>query len=78
MRSKSFGPTIGTLQRAYFKLLHETFENEWSSAMSASVKNLAAAIAHKLHQQSEEDSKTGSRHVHKMLEHMLAEFTWKK
>ena len=31
MRSKSFGPTLSSLQRAYSKILHENFENEWSS-----------------------------------------------
>ena len=31
LRSRSFGLTINSLQRAYSKLLHENFENEWSS-----------------------------------------------
>ena len=44
MRSKSFGPTINSLQRAYSKLLHENFENEWSSEISGNVQDLAAAI----------------------------------
>ena len=44
MRSKSFGPTLNSLQRAYSKLLHETFENEWSSEISDNVQDLAAAI----------------------------------
>ena len=54
MRSKSFGPTINSLQRAYSKLLHENFENEWSSEISGNVRDLAAAIEWKLSVKSEE------------------------
>ena len=38
MRSRSFGLTINSLQRAYSKLLHENFENEWSSEIAGNVR----------------------------------------
>ena len=59
MRSKSFGPTINSLQRAYSKLLHENFENEWSSEISGNVRDLAAAIVWKLNVKSEEAAEEG-------------------
>ena len=48
MRSKSFTPTINSLQRAYSKLLHENFEDQWSSEIAGNVRDLAAAIVWKL------------------------------
>ena len=78
MRSKSFGPTINTLQRAYSKLLHENFENEWSSEISGNVRDLAAAIVWKLSVKSEEAAEEGKELMIKMLEHLQVEFKWEK
>ena len=78
MRSKSFGPTINSLQRAYSKLLHENFENEWSSEISGNVRDLAAAIEWKLSVKSDEAAEEGMELVRKMLEHLQVEFKWEK
>ena len=78
MRSKSFGPTINSLQRAYSKLLHENFENEWSSEISGNVRDLAAAIEWKLSVKSDEAAEEGIELVRKMLEHLQVEFKWEK
>ena len=78
MRSKSFGPTINSLQRAYSKLLHENFENEWSSEISGNVRDLAAAIVWKLSVKSEEAAEEGQELMIKMLEHLQVEFKWEK
>ena len=63
MRSRSFGPAVHTLQRAYSKLLHENFENEWSSQLAANVRNLTDAIAWKLSVHSEVRAEEGNRLV---------------
>ena len=78
MRSKSFGPTINSLQRAYSKLLHENFENEWSSEISGNVQDLADAIEWKLSVKSEEAAEEGRELMIKMLEHLQVEFKWEK
>ena len=78
MRSKSFGPTLNSLQRAYSKLLHENFENEWSSEISGNVRDLAAAIVWKLNVKSEEAAEEGQELMIKMLEHLQVEFKWEK
>ena len=78
MRSKSFGPTLNSLQRAYSKLLHENFENEWSSEISGNVRDLAAAIVWKLSVKSEEAAEEGQELMIKMLEHLQVEFKWEK
>ena len=78
MRSKSFEPTINSLQRAYSKLLHDNFENEWSSEISGNVRNLAAAIVWKLSATSEEAAEEGRELMLKMLEHVQVEFKWEK
>ena len=78
MRSKSFGPTLNSLQRAYSKLLHENFENEWSSEISGNVRDLAAAIVWKLNVKSEEAAEEGQELMIKMLEHLQVEFMWEK
>ena len=78
MRSKSFGPTVHSLQRAYSKLLHENFENEWSSQLAANVRNLTDAIAWKLSVHSEVRAEEGKRLVSSMLEHLQGEFKWEK
>ena len=78
MRSKAFGPTLNSLQRAYSKLLHETFENEWSSEISSNVWDLSKAITWKLSVKSEEAADEGQEIMIKMLEHLMLEFTWEK
>ena len=78
MRSKSFGPTLNSLQRAYSKLLHENIENEWSSEISGNVRDLAAAIVWKLSVKSEEAAEEGRELMIKMLEHLQVEFKWEK
>ena len=78
MRSSSFGPTVHTLQRAYSKLLHETFENKWSADISANVDNLAAAIVWKLSVHSNHFADEGETLIHFMLEHLQMEFKWEK
>ena len=78
MRSSSFGPTVHTLQRAYSKLLHETFENKWSAEISANVDNLAAAIVWKLSVHSNHFADEGETLIHFMLEHLQMEFKWEK
>ena len=78
MRSKSFGPTINSLQRAYSKPLHETFENEWSSEISSNVRDLADAIVWKLSVKSNAAAEEGEELMVKMLEHLQDEFTWEK
>ena len=77
-RNKSFGRTINSLQRAYSRLLHENFENEWSSEISGNVRDLAAAIVWKLSVKSEEAAEEGRELMIKMLEHLQVEFKWEK
>ena len=48
MRRAAFGTTLIALQWAYSKLLHETFESQWSSEVAANVRNLADAVVWKL------------------------------
>ena len=76
--NKSFGPTINSLQRAYSRLLHENFENEWSSEISGNVRDLAAAIIWKLSVKSEVAAEEGQELMIKMLEHLQVEFKWEK
>ena len=78
MRRKSFGPTLSSLRRAYLKLLHENFENEWSSEISGNVRDLAAAIVWKLNVKSEEAAEEGQELMIKMLEYLQVEFKWEK
>ena len=78
MENRSFGPTLNSLQRAYSKLLHENFENEWSSEISGNVRDLAAAIEWKLSVKSDEAAEEGMELVRKMLEHLQVEFKWEK
>ena len=78
MRSKSFGPTINSLQRAYSKLLRENFENEWSSEVSGNVRDLLDAIVWKLSVKSNEAAGEGKELMMKMLEHLQVEFKWEK
>ena len=76
MRSKAFGPTINSLQRAYSMLFHENFENEWSSEVSSNVRDLADAIVWKLSVKSNEAAEEGEELMVKMLEHLQSEFKW--
>ena len=78
MRSRSFGPTINSLQRAYSKLLHKNFENEWSSEIAGNVRDLADAIVWKLSVKSNEAAEEGEELMVKMLEHLQVEFKWEK
>ena len=76
MRNKSFGRTINSLQRAYSRLLHENFENEWSSEISREVRGLAAAIKWKLSNTTIAEERWEL--MIKMLEHLQAEFKWEQ
>lgn len=78
MRSKSFGPTINSLQRAYSKLLHENFDNQWSSEIAGRVRDLAAAIVWKLDVNATEATEEGRELMVEMLEHLQVEFKWEK
>ena len=79
MRGQGFGSTVNTLQRAYSKMLHETFDNECPSDVAANVRNLADAVSWKLranclHEKTEE----GTRLLELMLSHLQIEFKWEK
>ena len=78
MRSKSFGPTLSSLQRAYLKLLHENFENEWSSEISGNIRDFAATIVWKLSVKSKEAAEERRELMIEMLEHLQAAFKWEK
>ena len=78
MRRKSFGPTLSSLRRAYLKLLHENFENNWSSGISRNVRDLAAAIVWKLDANTIDAKEEGQELMIKMLEHVQIEFKWEK
>ena len=78
MRTKTFGPTLNSLQRSYSKLLHETFENEWSSEVYRNVRDLADAIVWKLSVKSQAAAQEGQVLMIKMLEHLQVEFKWEK
>ena len=78
MRSKYFGSILNSLQRAYSKLLHHTFENELPSEIAGSVQNLAAAILWKLSFKSEEAAEEGKELMVQMLEHLQVEFKCEK
>ena len=78
MRSKSFTPTINSLQRAYSKLLHENFEDQWSSEIAGNVRDLAAAIVWKLGVKDLKAAEEGREVVIEMLEHQQVEFKWEK
>ena len=69
---------LAKLQRAYSKLLHHTFNNEWSSEIAGSVRNLATAIVSKLIVKSEEAADEGRALIIQMLEHKQVEFKWEK
>ena len=78
MRSKSFGPTLNSLQRAYSKLLHENFESGWSSEISGNLRDLAAAIVWKLNVKSKDAAEEGHELMIKMMENLQIEFKWEK
>ena len=78
MRSMTFGNSLHSLQRAYSKLLHEAFENEWSSNMAANVRDLADAVVWKLVANCYQDAEEGQRLMQQMLEHLQIEFKWEK
>ena len=78
MRSNSFGSSLNSLQRAYSKLLHEAFENEWSSNVAANVRDLADAVVWKLDANCPQDAEEGKRLMQQMLEHLQVEFKWEK
>jgi len=78
VRSKAFATTINSLQRAYAKMLHEATEDEWSSDLAASVRDLADAVVWKLEVNCPGDAAEGKRLMKKMLEHLQVEFIWGK
>ena len=78
MRNRPLAPTINSLQRAYSKLLHENFENEWSSEIAGNVRDLADAIVWKLSVNAREATEEGRELMIDMLEHLQVEFKWEK
>ena len=75
---KGFASTVNSLQRAYSKMLHETFDNECSSDVSVSVRSLADAVTSKLQAHCPGDAEEGTLLMKKMLEHLKIEFKWDK
>ena len=82
MREKAFASTLGTLQRAYSKLLHEAFAGEWTEDMKLTVRDLADGIVWKLSANAKMNNnkqvETGKILLERMLEHLQVEFTWEK
>ena len=79
MRRAAFGTTLIALQWAYSKLLHETFESQWSSEVAANVRNLADAVVWKLTTNCKESAVVDVKGlIVEMLEHLLDEFKWEK
>ena len=79
MKQVAFGTTLNSLQRAYSKLLHETFESQWSSEVAANVRNLADAVVWKLTTNCKESAVVEVEGlIVKMLEHLQDEFKWEK
>ena len=78
MSSKSFGPTINQLQRAYFQLLHENFENRWCSEIAGDVKDLAETLVWKLSMNAKVATQEGPALLINMFELMQIIFKWEK
>ena len=78
MSSKFFGPTINSLQRAYFQLLHENFENQWCSEIAGTVRDLSETIVWKLSMNARDASKEGPELLINMLELLRVIFKWEK
>ena len=79
MRRAAFGTTLNSLQRAYSKLLHETFQSQWSSEVAADVRSLAETVVWKLTTNCKESAVVDVKGlIVEMLEHLLDEFKWEK
>ena len=79
MRRAAFGTTLISLQRAYSKLLHETFESQWSSEVAANVRKFADAVVWKLTTNCKASAVVKVQGlIVKMLEHLQDEFKWEK
>ena len=78
MSSKPFEPTVYQLQRAYFQLLHENFENQWCPDIADDVKNLAETLVFKLNSNANASIKETPALVINMFEQMQDIFKWEK
>ena len=78
VRSKAFGTTVNSLQRAYAKMLHEVIDDERSFEVAANVRNLASAVAWKLEVNCPKHAEEGMRLMEEMLSHFDDEFCWVK
>ena len=79
MRSQGFRTTLNCLERAYSKLLHHTFENQWESQIAAQVRDLADAVVDRLYKNLDRESaEKGDYLMREMLEHLQREFKWAK
>ena len=76
---KGFADTVITLQKAYAKLLHQTFDNECSSDVSwHSVRSLAGDVTSKLRAHCRDEVQEGENVMRKMLEQCQMKFKWTK
>ena len=79
MRRQGFHTTLTCLERAYSKLLHQTFENQWESQIAAQVRDLADTVVDKLYTNLDPVSaEKGDYLMREMLEHLQREFKWEK
>ena len=78
MSNKHFLLTIYQLQRVYFQLLHENFENQWCSEAAGDVKDLAETLVWKLNKNPNVAIKESPALVINMFEMMQAIFKWEK
>jgi len=78
MSNKHFLLTIYQLQRVYFQLLHENFENQWCSEAAGDVKDLAETLVWKLNMNPNVAIEESPALVINMFEMMQAIFKWEK
>jgi hypothetical protein len=78
MKTKAFGTSINALQRAYCQLLHDTYDEEYPSALASNVRNLSDVVLWKLNAKSLEGVHEGKHIMRDMLEHLQVEFKWGK
>jgi hypothetical protein len=78
MRQRTFCNTLHTLQMAYTRLLHDTFADNYSPEIAATVRNLTDGVKWKLHTNSPHCETEGTQLLHQLLNQYLEEFQWKK
>ena len=78
IRERAFACTLNTLERAYTKLLHQTFDEEWSTDIAASVRDLADNLKWKLRSNCPDQLEQGTQTLEVMLQHCQDEFKWTK